>query len=72
MSEAINFFLWEGIKANDAPPEEYDQSNCNAETIAAFEEVEYMEAHPDEFNSYSSIKELHKEILAEMRADGEI
>jgi hypothetical protein len=56
--------LWEGIKANDAPPEEYDQSNCNAETIEALEEIKYMKAHPDEFKGYYDVDEMMKELLS--------
>ncbi len=37
----------------------------NAETLAAFEEVEDMKAHPERYKSYTDCAELMEDLLKE-------
>jgi hypothetical protein len=37
----------------------------NDETLEALEELEYMDAHPEEYKSYSRTKEMFEDILNE-------
>ncbi len=54
-STAINLFLRQAIVCNGIP---FAIKRPSAETIAALQEVEEMEAHPDNYKGYNDVDEL--------------
>ncbi len=67
LSDAINMFLYKSIDFRGLPFE-LRREIPNAETIAAMKEAEDMAAGRIPSKSYSSVREMFDEILAE---DGE-
>ncbi len=60
-STAINMFLRQAINSNGMP---FPIRRPNAETIAAMQEVEEMEKHPELRKGYTDVDELFKDLLA--------
>ncbi len=60
-STAINMFLRQAINSNGMP---FPIRRPNAETIAAMQEVEEMEKHPELSKGYTDVDEFFKDLLA--------
>lgn len=59
MSTAINIFIQQAIDFNGIP---FVIRKYNAETEAAFAEVEEMKKHPDLYKGYTDIDELFEDL----------
>lgn len=59
MSTAINLFIQQAIDFNGIP---FVIRKYNAETEAAFAEVEEMKKHPDLYKGYTNIDELFEDL----------
>ena len=62
LSTAINLFLRQSIREQRIPFE-IKIDIPNTETITAMQEVERMKEHPEEYKSYTSFKELLKDVI---------
>ena len=60
LSTAISLFLSQSIREGKIPFE--IRLVPNKKTIDAIKETEYMELHPDESKSYSSVEELMEDL----------
>ena len=63
MSTAINMFLKRAIYERGIPFEVKEQPS--KEFLEALEELDYMEAHPEEYKSYKNIEELKEALLSD-------
>ncbi len=62
VSEAVNIFLHKSILVGGIPFDvRYDTPN--AETLAAFQEVEEMEKNPSLGKAYTSVSEMMEDLL---------
>lgn len=59
MSTAINLFIQQAIEFNGIP---FVIRRYNAETEAAFSEVEEMKKHPELYKGYTDIDELFEDL----------
>ena len=59
MTTAINLFIQQSLEFNGIP---FTIRKYNAETEAAFAEVEEMKKHPELYKSYSSADELFEDL----------
>ncbi len=59
MSTAINLFIQQAIEFNGIP---FVIRKYNAETEAAFAEVEEMKKHPELYKGYTDIDELFEDL----------
>ena len=64
MSTAINMFLKKVIFERGIPFE-IREPKPSKKLLEALKELDYMEAHPDKYKTYSSIKELKKDLLSD-------
>lgn len=64
MSTAINIFLKRAIYERGIPFE-IKGPKPTKEFLEALQELEYMEAHPQEYKSYSNISELKEALLSD-------
>ena len=64
MSTAINMFLKKVIFERGIPFE-IREPKPSKKLLEALKELDYMESHPDKYKSYSSIKELKKDLLSD-------
>lgn len=64
MSTAINIFLKRAIYERGIPFE-IKEPKPTKEFLEALQELEYMEAHPQEYKSYSNISELKEALLSD-------
>ena len=60
MSTAINMFIQQAIEFNGIP---FMIRKYNAETEAAFAEVEEMKKHPELYKGYDNVDELFEDLL---------
>lgn len=60
MSTAVNMFLRQSVMRDGIP---FEVVKPNAETLAAFAEVEEMKAHPEKYKSYTDVDEMFGELL---------
>jgi len=65
MSTAINMFLKRAIYEGGIPFEV--KQKPSKELIEAIKEVNYMEAHPEEFKAYKDVDELFEDVLGEQQ-----
>ena len=63
LSTAINMFLRQMLRERRIPFE-ISQNTPNAETLAAFAEVEDMKKHPDRYKSYDNIDKMFEDLLS--------
>jgi len=61
MSTAINMFLKRAIYERGIPFE-VKEPTPSKEFQSALQELEYMEKHPEEYQSFHSVKELMKDL----------
>ncbi len=61
MSTAINVFLRQLVRVHGIPFE-IKAEVPNAETLAAFAEVEEMKKHPERYKGYTNIDELFEDL----------
>ena len=59
MSTAINLFIQQALEFNGIP---FTIRKYNAETEAAFAEVEEMKKHPELYKGYNSVDELFEDL----------
>lgn len=59
MSTAINLFIRQALEFNGIP---FTVRKYNAETEAAFAEIEEMKRHPEEYKGYTDIDELFEDL----------
>ena len=59
MSTAINLFIRQSLDFNGIP---FVIRKYNAETEAAFAEVEEMKCHPEDYKGYTDIDELFEDL----------
>lgn len=59
MSTAINLFISQALEFNGIP---FVIRKYNAETEAAFAEIEEMKKHPEQYKGYTDIDELFEEL----------
>lgn len=59
MSTAINLFIQQALDFNGIP---FIIRKYNAETEAAFAEVEEMKKHPEQYKGYTDIDELFEDL----------
>ncbi len=59
MSTAINLFIQQALDFNGIP---FVIRKYNAETEAAFAEVEEMKKHPEQYKGYTDIDELFEDL----------
>lgn len=64
MSTAINMFLKRVIYERGIPFE-VKEPKPSKELLDALQELDYMEAHPNEYKSYRSVEELKKDLLSD-------
>ena len=64
MSTAINMFLKKVIFERGIPFE-IREPRPSKKLLEALKELDYMELHPDKYKTYSSIKELKKDLLSD-------
>ena len=64
MTTAINVFLKRVIYERGIPFE-VKEPRPSKQTLASLQELDYMEAHPDEYKDYYSVAELKESLLSD-------
>lgn len=65
MTTAINLFVKKTVREYRIPFE-IGAEQPNQETLEAINEISYLKAHPNEGKSYTSAKELRRDILGDV------
>lgn len=63
LTTAVTIFLRQAVR-EQAMPFAIKRNTPNAQTIAAIEEYEEMQAHPEEYKRYATFKEAMEDVLA--------
>ena len=64
LSTAVSVFLKQAVRVQGFPFV-ITRETPNADTIAALNEYYLMKEHPEDYNDYSSFKDLMNEVLAD-------